>query len=133
MAAEQAEPDERRLVPMMVIHSINDCTVPIVNGRNLRDSWISYYGAVTEPAAETDCQADGVSCTHSRYADGAGETVVETVIYTGQANTGTHYWPGDNPGEFANPKAPRPPTTSGRSSRTSASTARPRWSSPSAR
>ena len=106
MAAEQTQPEEKRLVPMMVVHSINDCTVPIVNGSNLRDSWISYYGADTDPAAELDCQADGVSCTQSRYADDAGATVVETVIYTGQANTATHYWPGDNPGQFANPDGP---------------------------
>ena len=106
MAAEQTEADEKRLVPMMVIHSINDCTVPIVNGSNLRDSWISYYGAGTDPATQVDCQADGVSCTHSRYADAVGAAVVETVIYTGVANDATHYWPGDNPGRFANPNGP---------------------------
>jgi poly(hydroxyalkanoate) depolymerase family esterase len=106
MAAEQAEPEERRLVPLMVVHSINDCTVSIVNGRNLRDSWITYYDALPEPEAETDCMADGVSCTRTRFTDAANRTVVETVIYTGKAGQGTHYWPGDNPGIFANPDGP---------------------------
>lgn len=106
MAAEQAEPEERHMVPLMVVHSINDCTVSIVNGRNLRDSWIAYYDAAVQPAAETDCMADGVSCTASRFVDAANRTVVETVIYTGETGQGTHYWPGDNPGTFANPDGP---------------------------
>ena len=49
MEEEQADPEERRLVPLMVIHSISDCTVSIVNGRALRDSWIEYYGADASP------------------------------------------------------------------------------------
>jgi poly(hydroxyalkanoate) depolymerase family esterase len=106
MAAEQAEPEERRLVPLMVVHSINDCTVSVLNGRNLRESWITYYDAGPAPAAEADCMADGVSCTHSRFADAAGRSVVETVFYSGEAGQGTHYWPGDNAGPFANPDGP---------------------------
>ena len=106
MAAEQATPEERRLVPLMVMHSINDCTVSILNGSNLRDSWIAHYGALPQPAEEADCMADGVSCTRTRFADAGNRTVVETVIYTGEAGQGTHYWPGDNPGTFANPDGP---------------------------
>jgi poly(hydroxyalkanoate) depolymerase family esterase len=106
MAAEQAEAAERRLVPLMVIHSINDCTVSIANGRNLRDSWIAYYDALPEPVSAADCMRDGVSCTRSRFADAAGRTVVETVIYSGEVAQATHYWPGDNAGQFANPDGP---------------------------
>jgi poly(hydroxyalkanoate) depolymerase family esterase len=106
MGTEQADPVERRLVPLMVIQSIGDCTVSIVNGRQLRDSWIDYYDADPQPAATEDCMADGVSCTLSRFVDGTGATVVATVFYSGVASGRTHYWPGDNEGEFADPDGP---------------------------
>ena len=41
MTAEQAALEEQRLVPMMVIHSSNDGTVPFKNGQNIRDVWIA--------------------------------------------------------------------------------------------
>ncbi len=106
MAAEQRMAAERRLVPLIAIQSLNDCTVPILNGRNLRDSWVQYYGANNQPAMERDCMRDGVSCAHRRFADAEGRAVVETVFYSGEVGEKTHYWPGDNPGQFANPKGP---------------------------
>lgn len=109
MEEEQIEPVERELVPLMIIHSVNDCTVQFINGQKLRDSWLLYYGA--EPAAiNADCTEDGVACTLSSFADADGRRVVETVIYDGPSSTllprGTHFWPGDNSGEFANPDGP---------------------------
>lgn len=103
---EQASPAEQRLVPMMVIHSTNDCTVPIRNGLNIRDSWVRYYGADPEPASISDCTTEGVACRRSRYVDEAGRAVVETVFYDGPTSGRTHYWVGDNLGEFADPDGP---------------------------
>lgn len=72
MRAEQQEPEEQRLVPLMVIHSANDTVVPIRNARHLRDSWIAYYGAEATPASTQDCTAEGVPCAHDRFADPEG-------------------------------------------------------------
>jgi poly(hydroxyalkanoate) depolymerase family esterase len=106
MQAEQQSPDEQRLVPMMVIHSTNDMTVPVRNAQNIRDSWIAYYDADATPASTEDCTTEGVSCEHSRFTDRGGRTVVETVLYNGPPSGTTHYWVGDNAGRFANPDGP---------------------------
>ena len=54
MTAAQTRPDEQHLVPMMVVHSSNDGTVPFENGQNIRDVWIARYNASTD-AEERDC------------------------------------------------------------------------------
>jgi poly(hydroxyalkanoate) depolymerase family esterase len=106
MEAEQRSPEERRLVPLMVIHSTNDCRVRIVNARNLRDSWIRHHGAGDAPVAVRDCSEDGIACTHLRLADTEGRTVVETVFYEGPVGSRSHYWPGDGTGDYADPAGP---------------------------
>ena len=105
MTAEQARADEQQLVPMMVIHSTNDRTVPFQNGQNIRDVWIARFDASTV-AEESDCTHEGVACQHSVYRDGAGRTVVETVFYDGQPFVKSHAWIGDNTGQFADPTGP---------------------------
>jgi poly(hydroxyalkanoate) depolymerase family esterase len=106
MRAEQQDATERRLVPMMVIHSTNDTTVPLRNGQNIRDSWIAYYQANAIPAATEDCGAEGVACELTRFADAHGRTVVETVFYNGPPAGRTHFWVGDDAGMFADPDGP---------------------------
>jgi poly(hydroxyalkanoate) depolymerase family esterase len=109
MAAEQPDPDEQRLVPLMVIQSVNDCTVKLINGQNLRDAWTRYYSAAPAVSDE-DCTQDGVACARSRFEDASGRAVVETIFYDGPSAVlfprGTHFWPGDNEGPFANPDGP---------------------------
>jgi len=106
MRAEQQEAAERRLVPVMAIHSTNDMTVPIKNAQNIRDSWLAYYDASTTPAGINDCTTDGVACERARYADREGRTVVETVFYSGPPSGRTHFWVGDDAGMFADPDGP---------------------------
>jgi poly(hydroxyalkanoate) depolymerase family esterase len=106
MEAEQRTPEERRLVPLMVIHSENDCRVRIVNARNLRESWIRHHGAGDAPVAVRDCTEDGIGCTHLRFADAAGRSVIETVFYDGPVGSRSHYWPGDGTGDYADPAGP---------------------------
>jgi poly(hydroxyalkanoate) depolymerase family esterase len=105
MAAEQTAPEEQRLVPMMVVHSSNDRTVPFKNGQNIRDVWVTRHAASTTPE-ERDCSAEGVACEHSIYRDGAGRSVVETVFYDGPPFVKSHAWIGDNAGQFADPTGP---------------------------
>ncbi len=106
MAEEQAKPGERRLVPLMVIQSTNDCKVSIENGANLRDSWIRYYRANPNPVWEADCTTDAVWCRHARFTTNDGRPVVETLFYLGAEGDNTHYWPGDKAGPYANPAGP---------------------------
>ena len=106
MESEQQEAEEQRLVPLMVIHSTNDMTVPIRNAQNIRDSWIAYYDANAAPAATEDCTAEDVPCEHTHFTDQDGRTVVETVLYNGSPSGTTHYWVGDNSGMFADPDGP---------------------------
>ena len=106
MRDEQPSAEERRVVPLLVMQSLHDCTVPIQNGVNLRDSWVQHYGALTEPVAEASCSAEGVPCTRRTFARTDGEVVLEEVFYQGEQGARTHYWPGDNEGEFANARGP---------------------------
>jgi poly(hydroxyalkanoate) depolymerase family esterase len=110
MQAEQRRPEEQRPVPIMAIHSTNDCVVHALASENIRDSWIRRYGLSRLPFATLDCQHEGVRCTHAKYGS-AQRSVVETVFYEGErgsgvSGSGTHYWVGDNTGQFANPKGP---------------------------
>jgi poly(3-hydroxybutyrate) depolymerase len=109
MRAEQRRPEEQRPVPIMAIHSNNDCTVNPLGSRNIRDSWLRRYGASQTAVGSASCAAEGVACTHTRFGT-AQRTLVETVFYEGQRGdiigTGSHYWVGDNRGEFANPTGP---------------------------
>ena len=109
MEAEQRAPEEQRMIPFMVIHSHNDCTVNKKASELIRDSWIRRYDT-SETASETmDCSKEGVNCVHKKYGI-QGRSTVETVFYEGKTadllGKGTHYWVGDNDGEFANAKGP---------------------------
>jgi poly(hydroxyalkanoate) depolymerase family esterase len=110
MRAEQRRPEKQRPVPIMAIHSRNDCTVHARAAENIRDSWIARYGMSPTPTATLDCRHEGVACTHAKYGP-PQRSVVETVLYDGErgdgiSGTGAHYWVGDNPGQFANPRGP---------------------------
>jgi poly(hydroxyalkanoate) depolymerase family esterase len=109
MQTEQRQPEDQRPVPIMAIHSRNDCVVNILGSQNIRDSWIRRYGLNPSAVATSDCTAKGVACTQTKYGT-AQRSVVETVFYDGKRGdfvaTDSHYWVGDNSGEFANPTGP---------------------------
>jgi hypothetical protein len=109
MKAEQQTPEEKRTVPIMTIHSNRDCTVNKKGSENIRDSWLERYGASSTPLETKDCTQEGVPCAHKRYGT-AGRSVVETVFYEGESGNfigqGSHYWVGDNSGEYANSTGP---------------------------
>jgi poly(hydroxyalkanoate) depolymerase family esterase len=109
MQKEQQQPDEQRPVPIIAIHSRNDCVVNILGSQNIRDSWIRRYGLSATPVATSDCTAKGVACSQTKYGT-AQRSVVETVFYDGKHGdliaTDSHYWVGDNSGQFADPTGP---------------------------
>jgi hypothetical protein len=93
----------------MAIHSRNDCVVNKLASENIRDAWIRRYGLSPSATATLDCTAEGVPCTQTRYGS-PQRSVVETVFYEGKRGdfigTGSHYWVGDNSGQFADPTGP---------------------------
>jgi poly(hydroxyalkanoate) depolymerase family esterase len=107
--AEQTSTEEQRPVPVMAMHSLNDCTVNIEAARRLRDAWLQRYGTSSTPVERIDCTAEGVACERLRYG-AAQRSIVETVFYQGQrgdaAGQGSHYWVGDKSGPYANPTGP---------------------------
>ena len=109
MQREQGRPEEQRPIPVIAIHSRNDCVVNVLGSENIRDAWIRRYGVNPTAIETTDCTTQGVACTQTKY--GAPQrSVVETVFYDGKrgdiVGTGTHYWVGDNSGQFADPTGP---------------------------
>ena len=109
MQMEQRRPEEQRPIPIMAIHLRNDCVVNILGSENIRDSWIARYGVNSTAVEATDCTAKGVACTQTKYGS-SQRSIVETVFYDGKhgdiTGTGSHYWVGDNSGEFADPNGP---------------------------
>jgi poly(hydroxyalkanoate) depolymerase family esterase len=103
IGAIQSELDDRRVIPFMVIHSVNDEVVRLKAAELIRDSHLAVLGGDTHNASATDCSAEGIACTHTRYVNDKGETVVETVFFNG-AVVGTqcgplgcgHYYGGED-------------------------------------
>ena len=109
MRTEQQQPEEQRPIPIMAIHSRNDCVVNKLASENMRDAWIRRYGLSPSAIATVDCAAEGVPCTQTKYGS-PQRSVVETVFYDGKRGdfigTGSHYWVGDNSGQYADPTGP---------------------------
>jgi hypothetical protein len=109
MQMEQRQPEEQRPIPIMAIHSRNDCVVNVLGSENIRDSWIRRYGLSPTAVGTSDCTAKGVACTQTKYGS-AQRSVIETVFYDGKRGdfvaTDSHYWVGDNSGQFADPTGP---------------------------
>jgi len=109
MQREQQRPQDQRPIPIMAIHSLNDCVVNILGSQNIRDSWIRRYGLSSTAIAAQDCTTAGVACTQTKFG-AAQRSTVETVFYDGKrgdiVGNGSHYWVGDNSGQFADPTGP---------------------------
>jgi poly(hydroxyalkanoate) depolymerase family esterase len=109
MQMEQNRPEDQRPIPIMAIHSRNDCVVNIAASENIRDAWLARYGVSGAAIESADCSAQGIACTQTRFGSAQG-SLVETVFYDGKRGdiigTGSHYWVGDNSGQFADPQGP---------------------------
>jgi poly(hydroxyalkanoate) depolymerase family esterase len=103
VGAIQAELDDRRVIPFMVINSVNDEVVRLKAAELIRDSHLAVFGGDINNASARDCSAEGIACTHTRYVNDKGLTVVETVFFNG-AVAGTqcgalgcgHYYGGED-------------------------------------
>lgn len=92
----------KRLVPLFIVHSENDCTVNIQAARNLRDSWGIAFGVDTaNPMMTRSGTTQGTPWTRSSYGS-AGVVVLETLFLKGL----NHGWYGNGDGEYAFSNAP---------------------------
>lgn len=103
ISAIEAELDDQRVIPFMAINSINDETVRLKAAELIRDSHIAVFDGDINSASASDCSAEGIACTQTRYQNDEAKTVVETVFYDG-AVAGTqcgplgcgHYYGGED-------------------------------------
>lgn len=98
-----ARDNNREPLPLMIVHSHNDNTVPMKAAENLRDSWLSYfYGEKTWHEKHSHHQTYGISWTHSGYGNYLRRNLVETLFLEGP----DHGWYGGRPGDYSFPDAP---------------------------
>ena len=100
MRAEQQEPEEQRLVPLMVIHSANDTVVPIKERpepSRFLDRLLRRRGHTRQhPGLHRGRRA--LRARPLRRSGGG--TVVEMVCYDEPRFGRTHFWVGDREGRF---------------------------------
>ncbi len=99
----------KRIVPLLAIHSENDCTVNIQASYNLRDSFLKLWQQTLRLAlAEVKVtQASGVTkgtpWNHQKYfVNSSNTTIIETFFVKGLP----HGWYGDRNGQYAFANAP---------------------------
>jgi poly(3-hydroxybutyrate) depolymerase len=104
VSAMQAEMGSvERAIPIQIVHSEDDDKVDIQSARVLRDSWGHCFDIDTRQSYKvTNGQGGSTSWEHSRYRNGAGKSVIETLFLKGPG----HGWYGGNPGNHSFPDAP---------------------------
>ncbi len=103
MLMEKARKEDRTPAPLFIVHSYNDSFVDIQAGKNLRDSWLKYFGFDKASKKRVEHhQTNGVPWTHTIYGKKFGCSIVETLFLEGPG----HGWYGGEPGDFSFPGAP---------------------------
>lgn len=100
---EKASPEEQVQTPLFIVHSESDRVVDIQASKNLRDSWLSYFGLSEAFVKKIDQHSsNGVSWTHTGYGRLHEQNLVETVFLKGVG----HGWYGGSPGGYSFPDGP---------------------------
>ena len=95
--------DEKRPVPIFIIHSTADCVVKVHAAENIRDAWGKAFGVDTQnPIASCSGVTKGTPWTHKKYGGPDGNTVVETLFLENL----NHGWYGGRDGKYAYSNAP---------------------------
>lgn len=117
VADMKSEMDSDYAIPMMLIHSKNDCTVGYgLEGTNEfggltanRDAWLQINGG--GQFANVDCSRDGIACSQAKYGTSQRSTL-EVLALTG-LTAGTdqgkgHYWSGgETNGQWTKAQGPK--------------------------
>ncbi|VUD47559.1 hypothetical protein TDB9533_01051 [Thalassocella blandensis] len=100
---QKARHNDQTPVPLCIVHSHDDETVSIQAGKNLRDSWLQYFGYKT---GQVKCKRRGRSLgtpwEHKKYGRWWRKSIVETVFLHGPG----HGWYGGNEGDYSYPAGP---------------------------
>ena len=95
--------EDRRTIPLKIVHSRHDETVNIQSAINLRDSWGECFGIDTQRAYNrSNGRAGNTDWECNMYRNSDGNPVIETLFLDGPG----HGWYGGNPGNFSYPDAP---------------------------
>lgn len=102
-AMERAMGDERRLVPIFIVHSDGDETVPLQAAMNIRESWRDcFHLPKGQPSHRSAGTTQGTRWECCDYPDADGRSVIETLFIAGKG----HGWYGGHPGSYSYPDAP---------------------------
>ncbi len=100
---EKARKKDRTPAPLFIAHSYHDRAVDIQASKNLRDSWLAYFGYdKTAMNKRERHHTRGVPWVHTQYGQAMGGSIVETVFLEG----GGHGWFGGAPGAYSFPGGP---------------------------
>jgi poly(hydroxyalkanoate) depolymerase family esterase len=92
-----------RVVPIKIVHSLNDETVDMQSAKNLRDSWTQCFGIdIGASTRSTQGRTGRADWEEVKYFNGSRKSVIETLFLTGPG----HGWYGGNPGDYSYPEAP---------------------------
>ena len=94
---------QKRSVPILIIHSTNDCNINIRASENLRDAWGKVFGVDTTRSITSESGVTkGTPWTREMYGEPSGRTVIETLFIDGMP----HGWYGGRNGKYAFSNAP---------------------------
>ncbi len=101
MAEEMGE--DRRTVPILLLHATTDPTVDISAAKNNAAAWATFSNIdLSKPIAVDNGRTKDVSWHYRRYGDSAGNSILETHFADGPG----HAWLGDAQGSYADPDGP---------------------------
>ncbi len=99
---EKQMPEAKQPVPLIIIHSHDDKTVPIKAAKNLRDSWAQCFGiSLLRKASVKTGETGNSSWQFTRYRGHSHRQHIETLWLRGPG----HGWYGGNSGKFSYPNA----------------------------
>jgi poly(hydroxyalkanoate) depolymerase family esterase len=102
-AMQHAMGSEHRPVPIFIVHSDGDETLPLQAAVNIRESWRACFELPKgQPSHSSRGTTRGTSWEHCVYADAARKPIVETLFLSGPG----HGWYGGRAGAYSYPDAP---------------------------
>lgn len=95
--------DNKRLAPILIVHSRDDPVVELQSAENLRESWADCFGIKTSNRVSVRSGATlGTAWEHKKYYGFRWRSAIETFYLEGVG----HGWYGGAPGRFSYPDAP---------------------------
>ncbi|KJS03466.1 MAG: hypothetical protein VR65_00355 [Desulfobulbaceae bacterium BRH_c16a] len=94
---------DKRLVPLMVLHSTSDSKVDVTAARNNAEAWATLFQVdMSNPVASEVGETEGVTWQHHRYGSYGDGSAIETHFADGPG----HAWVGGAQGDYAEPDGP---------------------------